>query len=153
MPWWEAVLDSLGVLGVLALAAFAFLFGRRRWLSRSGGTFECSVRIKPPAHDLAGSSSRGWVLGLGRYAGDRLEWFRVFSFSARPRHVFDRPLDVLSRRTPSGAEAFSLYSGHVVVAVQLDSRQSIELAMSPRALTGFLAWTEAAPPGHERSFG
>ena len=28
---------------------------------------------------------RGWLLGLGRYSGDALEWFRIFSLSPRPR--------------------------------------------------------------------
>jgi len=44
-----------------------------------------------------------------------------------------------------------LYSGHVVVAVDLQRGRRIELAMTERALTGFLAWLEASPPGHRRS--
>ena len=85
--------------------------------------------------------------------GDQLEWFRIFSFSTRPKYVFDRTMSVGERRTPHGAEAFSLYAGHVVVAVRLDTGQSIELAMSHNALMGFLAWTEAAPPGYDRMMG
>jgi hypothetical protein len=96
------------------------------------------------------SGARGWELGLGRYDGESLEWFRVFSFSPRPKAVFDRSLEVLARRKPHGAEAFSLYAGHTVVGVRLNSGSSIELALSEQALTAFLAWTEAAPPGHDR---
>ena len=48
MPWWEAVLDSLGVVAVLGVFGFVFLFVRRRLLGRAGGTFECSVRIAHP---------------------------------------------------------------------------------------------------------
>ncbi len=151
MPWWEAVLDSAGLLAVLAVLSLLFLFARRRWLSRSGGTFECSVRMKPPNNANTAAMGRGWTLGLGRYSGEDLEWFRVFSFSPRPKHVFSRPLAVLEWRTPHGAEAFALYAGHVVVAVRLSqSGSAIELGMSESALTGFLAWTEAAPPGHDR---
>ncbi len=149
MPWWADILDVVGLLAAIAAAVFVFLFARRRVLSRKGGTFECSVRIRPPAKSSA-TGARGWELGLGRYDGESLEWFRVFSFSPRPKAVFDRSLQVLSRRKPHGAEAFSLYAGHLVLAVRLDSGRTIEIAMSERALTAFLAWTEAAPPGQER---
>ena len=145
MSWWAAVLDSLGtVLGVVVFFLVS-LFARRRWLSRGGTTFECSVRFRPRS---GGSpSARGWALGLGRYAGDTLEWFRVFSFSPRPRHVFSRSMHVLGRRAPQGAEVFSLHAGHQVTDVALDDGRHIELAMGERAFTGFLAWTEAALPG------
>jgi uncharacterized protein DUF2550 len=150
VQWWHALLDSFGsVLGFVVLV-FVSLFVRRRWLSRGGGTFECSVRINPPARPAATRSPRGWMIGLGRYAGDNVEWFRTFSFSPRPRHVFGRSMRVLGRRVPHGAEAFSLYAGHVITDVVLDDDSRIELAMSERALTGFLAWTEAAPPGNDR---
>ena len=150
MPWWEVTLDGLGVLAVAILVVFAFLILRRRWLSHWGGTFECSVRTSPPTSSSAAATARGWALGLGRYAGSQLEWFRVFSLSPRPQHVFPRTLSVSRPRKPHGAEAFSLYAGHVVVDVQLEDGRKIELAMSESALTGFLAWTEAAPPGPER---
>ena len=52
---------------------------RRRWISRPGGTFELSVRVR------SGRAGRGWVLGVGRYTGDDLELFRIFSLAFRPR--------------------------------------------------------------------
>lgn len=152
MPWWADILDVVGLLVLVAAAVFVFLFVRRRALSRKGGTFECSARMRIPSSGSP-AGSRGWQLGLGRYDGGHLEWFRVFSFSPRPKAVFDRPLTVLSRRTPHGAEAFSLYAGHVVQSVRLSSGNTIELAMSEQALTAFLAWTEAAPPGHDELLG
>ncbi len=151
MAWWEAVLDVLAGAAVLAALSLVGLFVRRRLLSRQGGTFECSVRMNPPMRSASPLvSSRGWRLGLGRYDGDNLEWFRVFSFSPRPKYTFDRSLSVDRYRTPQGPEAFSLYSGHKVVAVNLHGGGRIELAMSERALTGFLAWAEASPPGQGR---
>ncbi len=152
MAWWQELLDGVGLVGMLAALAFAFLFARRRLLSRSGGTFECSIRMHPPSKATAAAAARGWTLGLARYSDTKVEWFRIFSFSWRPKLTFARELTVLSRRDPHGAEAFSLYGGHVVVAVRLDSGRTIELAMSHSALTGFLAWTEAAPPRHDRIF-
>ena len=150
MQWWQAVLDSFGSVLAVIVVPLIFLFGRRRWLSRSGGTFECSVRVAGGATPGATSLSRGWTLGLGRYAGENLEWFRIFSFSPRPGHVFSRSMQVRGRRTPHGAEAFSMYAGHVVTEVALDDDRTVELAMSESALTGFMAWVEAAPPGHDR---
>ena len=117
---------------------------RRRWLSRNGGTFEFSVRVRP------GRAGRGWALGVGRYTGDDLEWFRIFSLALRPRFRYRREeLEFVARRDPEGAEAFSLYSGHIVVSCRTPSGL-LEVAMSPAALTGFLAWLEAAPPGRPR---
>ena len=144
MPVWEFVLDALGVLLALLLIGVLALILRRRWLSRSGGTFEASVRVR------SRKIGRGWVLGIGRYTGEHLEWFRVFSWSPRPKQVFARwGFEVMSRRMPSGPEAFALYAGHVILDCQTQSGR-IELAMSEDSLTGFLAWLEAAPPGRTR---
>lgn len=152
MAWWAAILDALGAVALVVVLAFLFLFARRRLISRGGGTFECSLRTRAPAKGAA-ASARGWSLGLGRYTSDQLEWFRIFSFSTRPRHSFDRAMTVAEQRTPHGAEAFSLYAGHIVVSVRLDKDKMIELAMSRNALMGFLSWTEAAPPGYDRMMG
>ncbi len=153
MSWQAAIVDSLGLIAGVVALAFVSLFVRRRLLSRSGATFECSLRTTTPTKGTPAATSRGWTLGLGRYNDDAFEWFRVFSFSPRPKHVFDRSMSVLGRRTPHGAEAFSLYAGHVVVDVQMGSGGRLELAMSEGALTGFLAWLEAAPPGQDRLLG
>jgi hypothetical protein len=153
MQVFQAFADSLGIVALLLAVAFAFLFIRRRWLSRGGGTFECSVRFSVPSKSSPVASARGWTLGLGRYVGDRLEWFRVFSFRPRPQHVFGRDIRVIGRRQPDGGEAFALYAGHYVVEVALGSGSRVELAMSEGALTGFLAWTEAGPPGDQSRLG
>jgi hypothetical protein len=153
MPVWEALVDSLAVVAVLMAAVLAFLFIRRRWLSRGGGTFECSVRFTAPSKQSPVASARGWTLGVGRYVDDSLEWFRVFSFLPRPQYIFGRDVRVVGRRQPEGAEAFALYADHQVVEVALGSGSHVELAMSESALTGFLAWTEAAPPGDESRIG
>jgi hypothetical protein len=152
MVGWQSFLDGFGLLGVVALLAFGVLFVRRRRLGSPSGTVECSVRMQVPTQAGAAAAARGWTLGLGRYSDSTLEWFRIFSFSPRPKYTFDRSLTILKRRTPAGAEAFALYGGHIVVAVKLQSGRTIELAMSESALTGFLAWVEAAPPVHDRIF-
>jgi hypothetical protein len=134
-------LDVFAALVVLVLVGLIALALRRRVLTRSGGTFDCSLRLRP------GGYGKGWALGIGRYAGDSLEWYRVFSYAARPREVFARrDLEIVDRRPPVGPEVFSLLAGAVVVKCR-QGDGSIEFAMSPEALTGFLAWLESAPPG------
>lgn len=141
MPVWEWLVDSAGVLLFLVLAYGLILVFRRRWLSRHGGTFEFSVRVR------SGRAGRGWILGVGRYTGDNLEWFRIFSLAPRPRYCYRRDeLAYAGRRDAEGVEAYSLYSGHIVVTCRTPTGL-LEVAMSPDALTGFLAWLEAAPPG------
>jgi hypothetical protein len=144
MPLWEWLVDSVGALFFLLLLYGLCLVVRRRWISRNGGTFEFSVRVR------SGRAGRGWILGVGRYTGDHLEWFRIFSLAFRPRFSYERAdLEYAGRRDPVGVEAYSLYSGHIVVSCRTPSGP-LEVAMSPDALTGFLAWLEAAPPGRRQ---
>ena len=133
--------DALALLVLLVLAGLAALAVRRRFITRRGGTFDCSLRLRP------GSHGQGWALGIGRYAGDRLEWYRVFSYATRPRRVMARrDLEILDRRDPQGAEALSLLANAVVVRCRNGSG-FVEFGMSTEALTGFLSWLESAPPG------
>ncbi|MFF0448562.1 DUF2550 domain-containing protein [Streptomyces sp. NPDC004609] len=148
-----AVLVS--VLVVVTLVGIGlFVFGlRRRLIQRSGGTFDCSLRWNVPETEIPGSAGaapptgKGWVYGVARYSGDRIMWFRVFSYAPRPRRILERSaIEVLARRTPEGEEELALLSDAVVLGC-LHQGTRLELAMSEDALTGFLAWLEAAPPG------
>ncbi len=144
MPLWQWVADSIGGVLLLVLLYGVCLVLRRRWIARDGGTFELSHRVRS---DRAG---RGWVLGVGRYSGDLLEFFRIFSVAPRPRVVLRRcELVYEGKRDPYGAESHSLYAGHVIITCR-DEHGEFEMAMAPGALTGFLAWLEAAPPGRGR---
>jgi len=137
--WVLDVLVGIVVLGLLGLGLLAL---RRRFITSRGGTFDCSLRLQG-----RGPHGKGWVLGIGRYNGDQLEWYRVFSYSTRPRRVFvRRALQVLDSREPTGVEVFSVLAGAVVVRCR-DDAGPVELAMKPDSLTGFLSWTESAPPG------
>ena len=134
-------LDLLLVGLVVAVVVVAGGLLRRFSLQRGGGTIELSLRLKAPGH------GRGWVNGVGRFVGDELQWFRVFSLSPRPRRRYSRrDLKVLRTREPSGAEHRALLEGAVVMECRAAGRP-VELAMSRSAVTGFLAWMEARPPG------
>jgi hypothetical protein len=134
-----AIVVALVVVGL-------FVFGlRRRLLQRSGGTFDCSLRWG--VAEEPDTSGKGWSYGVARYNGDRVEWFRVFSYAPRPRRLLERAcIEVAGRRLPEGEEELALLSDAVILTcLHQDAR--VELAMSEDALTGFLAWLEAAPPG------
>jgi hypothetical protein len=141
MPIWERLLESAAGVLLLVLLLGVALIVRRRWLSRHGGTFELSYRAQ--GH----SPGRGWLLGLGRYAGETLEWFRIFSLSPRPKHVWQRSsLNYVDRRVPEGVEQLSLYPGHVVIRCETPAGD-IELALGSSSLMGFQSWLESGPPG------
>lgn len=143
MPVWQWMAEAVGaVLGIILALGIALVV-RRRLISRHGGTFELSYRAR------SARTGRGWVLGIGRYSGEELEWFRIFSLSPRPRRSWNRKtMEYTGRRDPLGVEQVSLYTGHVVVTCATP-QGSVELAMSQPSLTGFQAWLEAGPPGAE----
>ena len=133
----EVAVACLGVPFALLLAVAA----RRRGLQRAGGAVELSLR---PARCRPG---RGWANGVGRFVGDDLQWFRVFSLSPRPRRTLTRrDLDVVARRVPSAPERHALHAGSVVMECR-STADCVELAMEPAAVTGFMSWLESRPPG------
>jgi hypothetical protein len=145
MPLWQWLLDAAGLLIVLVLLYGGLLVLRRRLLSRHGGTFELSHR------EVSAAPGKGWVLGLGRYSGDNLEWFRIFTLWPWPAHVWGRSrMSYDGRREPLEAERHVLYPGHVVIGCTTPSGE-FELAMSPESLTGFQSWLEARTPGTDWS--
>jgi hypothetical protein len=142
-------MDWLGITEVVALALVVvllvpvvFLGARRRWLSRQGGLFDCSLRLSTK------TPGTGWVLGVARYSGDNLEWFRAFSLALRPRLIFPRSQSRAGQqRDPDPIESVLLYDEQRILRLELSDGQSWELAMSVASLTGLLSWLESAPPG------
>lgn len=145
MAWWQWLLDAAGLLLLLAILPVLALAVRRRVLSRNGGTFELSYRVR------TAKAGRGWVLGIGRYSGERLEWFRIFSLAPRPKRAWDRAdLSYERSRDLEAGEEAAIYPGHVIVECRAPDGP-VELAMSPASLTGFQAWLESRPPGTDWS--
>jgi hypothetical protein len=144
MPLWQWMAEATAGVLVLVLLFGICLVVRRRLLSRHGGTFELSHRAR------TSKAGRGWILGIGRYSGQDLEWFRIFSIAPRPKRRWPRSgLQYAGRRTASGPEQLALYAGHVVVTCQTPEGP-IELAMSESSLVGFQSWLEARAPGSGR---
>jgi hypothetical protein len=131
--WIFAVVLALIVLAAAALATRRFL------LERSGGTVECALRLL---------SRTNWRLGVLSYQRDELCWYGALGVLLRPDQVFHRrSLAVVTRRPADLAEAAALGADRIVVEVSTGDDAHVELAMTEEALTGFLAWLEASPPG------
>ncbi len=140
---WLGITEGFAIiLTVVLLVPVVLLGGRRRWLSRQGGLFECSVRLSTK------TPGTGWVLGVARYSGDSLDWFRAFSLSFRPRLSFARSSSRAgAQRDPDPIEAVLLFDDQRILRLDGANGESWELAMSPQSLTGLLSWLESSPPG------
>ena len=144
-----ALTDAAGifvVVLVLIVAAAIVIATRRYLLERSGGTVECALRSPV--------GTGAWRLGVLSYAPDALLWHGALGVLLRPERVFHRrELSVVSRRPATPQEGVALGPDRVVIEVSAGASASsiadehVELAMTDQALTGFLAWLEASPPG------
>lgn len=144
----DAVWIFAAVLVLIVLAA-AVLASRRYLLERNGGTVDCALRSP------AGVGT--WRPGVLSYARDSLQWHGALGVLLRPEREFHRrSLTIVSRRPAEPSEAVALGADRIVVEVSLKPPadasgsppgQHVELAMTDQALTGFLAWLEASPPG------
>ena len=135
---------------VLVFLAAAVLASRRYLLERSGGTVECALRQR--------ADGGAWRLGVLSYQNDALYWYGALGVLLRPEHSYSRrALSVVSRRPALPSEAVVLGADRIVVELAAgaagsasaagEGAERVELAMTDQALTGFLAWIEAAPPG------
>ena len=87
-----------------------------------------------------------WYLGVGKFQGGELQLYRSFSIFPVPNRRLDRQtLSLGTRREAVGAEEELLPVGVVITRCQVGERL-LELAMSPDAATGLMAWLEAVPP-------
>ena len=78
MPVWQWLLDAAGVLLLLVLLYGVALIVRRRVLSRHGGTFELSYRVRP-------AQGRARLASRARAATPARRWSGSGSSRSRPR--------------------------------------------------------------------
>ncbi len=127
------------LLGSLVVAVWYAL----RWLRmRRQGGVSVALRWDPDRE------RSGWHLGIGRYRGEEFLWYRVWSLRTGPDRVYPREsLRIAGRRDPVGSESYAVPAGSAVLRCETTDRGSVEIAMGPGALTGFLSWLESSPPG------
>ncbi|TDB71874.1 DUF2550 domain-containing protein [Micromonospora sp. KC721] len=135
------IVEGIGIGIAALLAALVILFIRRAVFTRTGGIIRLSVRVTTVL------DGRGWSPGFGRFIGDELRWYRMFSFALRPKRVLSRKeLVVERRRLPEGQERLSMPADWIILRCT-SHHAPVEIAMARSTVTGFLSWLEAAPPG------
>lgn len=133
--WTEAIVIALIVS---CLASLVMLFVRRRWLSAQGTVFDCALRT--PRTD--------WVLGVSRYQGAQLLWYRVFSFSWKAKREFkQQQWAVISQRAATAAEERQIFANQQILTLENKlTGERIELAADGTSLMGLTSWIEARMP-------
>jgi hypothetical protein len=128
------VLEVFGIC-IVALLAFLFLiFFRARLFMLGGGTIRLQVRVSTMV------PGRGWSTGIGRFHGDELRFYRMFSLAVRPKRVLDRgDLTVEERREPEGPERLTMPGRWIVLRLSTHGDQ-LDIAMTESTVTGFLSW-------------
>ena len=144
MEWLYAFEVLVGTIIAACLLFLVWMFVRRRWLSGRGGVFDCALRVH----------RRGihWNLGMARYEGERLLWYRIFSLDMGPYLELDRKRTTwVGQRAPTEEETMVLFDDHQVVTLagvdKAGGAREYELAMTPGSVTGLMSWLEASPPG------
>ncbi|BCB79477.1 DUF2550 domain-containing protein [Phytohabitans flavus] len=139
------VLEWIGI-GILILLAFVATLFIRRAVMAGSGTIRLNLRVSTML------DGRGWSPGFGRFAGDELRFYRMFSLAIRPKRRLSRDgLVVERRRRPEGQELMSIPADWVILRC-LSHQAPVEIAMAKTTVTGFMSWLEAAPPGAVSSF-
>ena len=131
------IVDLIGFAAiVLVVVLFTLVIARQRYMLRSSGGIPLA---------MLGRSSR-WQYGVGRFAGDELQWFRALGIGTRPSRSLRRDqVQVVERRLASPDDLAALPSGAVIVRCT-DPRGTVTLGLSDSAYTGFVSWLEAAAP-------
>jgi len=148
-------LEAVGVAFLVLVLWLVLIFVRRGLIARRGA-IGMSMRLSTFA------PGRGWASGLGRFTGDELLWYRLFSLGVRPRRVLvRRNLTVDDRRAPEGPERLALPERWVVMRCTAVARsaysrhkpaEAVELALAESAVAGFLSWIESATTRSDRPY-
>ena len=140
-------LTVCGVVVALALVGL-FVFGlRRRLIQRSGGTFDCSLRWNVAGRDRAHAARAGCTASPAT-AATGSSGSGSSPTPPAPAGSWSAPRSRCAGRRAArgrGGAGAALRRGRARPVSHRGTR--LELAMSEDALTGFLAWLEAAPPG------
>lgn len=137
------------LLLIVACCFLGYLLVRRVRLMRGGGVDVC-LRRRPVS--AAKDAAAGWHFGVGRYRGDELAWYRLTSLRPGPSVVLDRmQLEILERRGLVAGEDYAIPQADSVLHCR-SRGATVEIAMAPGVLTGFLSWLESAPPGRSTGY-
>lgn len=134
-----ALIDWILIAAVLTPALYLAVQATRVMaIRRPGGAVVCSLRQ---------DGDERWRRGIVAYRTDRLCWFSSRGVGLRPGAAFDRRgMQLVARHDGGGGGAGAGAGQTVVVRFETGADgDPVWLAMSSDALTGMLAWLEAAP--------
>jgi hypothetical protein len=120
---------------VVVAVVVAFLIRRRLLLTGLGAV---TMWLRP-------ERSPRWSVGVAWYGGDTLLWYRALSLSVRPQHRLTRSDLMVESKRPAGRNDVAL-PPDVTVLTCATLTGTVDLAMDPSTVTGFLSWVESAPP-------
>lgn len=122
------------IIGIGVLYLSLVMVRGRRLLDRPGG-LALAVRV----------ADDNWRLGVGRYAGGELLWYGAFRPTRRPTLALRRSeLEVTGQRRRRASEP--MLDVDAVVVECRSSDDTVSLALSEAAVTGFLSWLESSAP-------
>jgi hypothetical protein len=128
-------------VAVVLLVLIISVAARRYLLVRTGSIDLCW-------RDRLDADGQGWSLGFGKFDEKALLLYRSVSVLPVPaRRLRRSELTLGARRAAYAVEQELLPKGSVIARCQLGDRP-LELAMSPDAATGVMAWLEAVPPSN-----
>lgn len=138
------IAQIVGLALLLGCVVIGWLAMRRLSLVRSGGVDVSLRRVRASAP----KSTRNWNLGVAHYVNDDFVWFRIISLGRRANVTLSRrEMEIIDRRRPGPTEEYVVPPDSTVLRCR-DGERTVELAMTPGVLTGFLSWLEARPPGN-----
>ncbi|MDU0349735.1 DUF2550 family protein, partial [Actinomyces sp. MRS3W] len=127
MPVWEIV----SAVALVALALVAVFLLRLRSLAGRIGAFECALRRRGRPR---------WRSGIAVFRDDDVEWYRLVSFSLRPRYRFVRDGLELGQARHRGR------GGRIVDVPCRYGDMNFKLAMMEDSHSALVAWIESAAP-------
>ncbi|MCL2783437.1 MAG: DUF2550 domain-containing protein [Propionibacteriaceae bacterium] len=142
---WLGTLETLALVCLCLLALMLIVLLVRRYVIIShGGVFDCGMRRWHDGHP------GGWAMGMARYSGNLLKWYRMFALI--PRHSLQLHRDDIvlrDTRRMDAMEALQLFDDQYVVELKpVSDGARVDLSMSQPSLLGLSSWLEAAPIGH-----
>lgn len=136
----------LVVLAACIIVGLLVVIIRRQWLLSRDSIFSCEI-----CRRLPGNGSR-WALGVARYCGDNLLWYKLISLSFRPTVTIRRSMTrLVDHRQPSPQDRLLAINSHLIARLEVQeagkSTRIMELGLANDSLMGLMSWLEASPPG------
>lgn len=118
---------------VIVVCVVVLYITRVRRIASRVGSFQCLYRP-----DI----QSGWTSGIAVYGANRLDWYRLVSWSYKPDRSWERADMSVTHFGDNGASG-----DKKLISVEIKAGlYKAHLAMTPSDYSGLVSWAEAAPP-------